>query len=456
MSDLPQHAAQVATWIALGRPHYAYAPLFTLNWLTPYLLGYVLTRLFALFFSVPVAIKIVVSLSMAALPLSTARLLRSAGGDPRWAMIMAPLGFTMSFYWGFLNFLVATPAAILFLAHAFEYAQAPSRRKGAWLGFFAFFLLLCHALILAFSCAIAAIMILGATKSWKRLWPLAMPWPAAVIWIIVTLNRDSTLHQAVAYQWNWARFSQFSSEIFGLSVGFDRVQFACALGLCVLPFLMGARVRRSRLLPSAAATLLFFTLPFCVFGTSYIYPRFAVFVIPLALFGLEASSLPRLPRLGPALGLALVLVSMLALTRRFRAYEDEARDFDAVLNAMEPGRTALSLVYLPGSAAIAAPVFLHFPMWYEATRGGVVEPSFADGFPQLVRHRPTVGAMPSAWSPRDFRWETNGGHDYFVVRARADVAPHLFAGKPVSLTVNRGLWWLYRRRPESVRITSRR
>jgi hypothetical protein len=383
---------------------------------------------------------------MAALPLTVAHMLRRTGGDPRWAIMMAPLGFTMSFYWGFLNFLVATPAAILFLTRVLAYAERPSRRQGAWLGLFACFLLFCHVLIMAISCSIAAIMILSATKSWKRLWPLSAPWPLAAIWFLHARGRDADLRLALGFDWRWSRFLQFPSEILGLAGGFDRTQCACALGLCALPFLMGARIRWPRLLPAAAAAIMFFVLPFRAFGTSYLYPRFSVFVIPLVLAGLEASPRPRRPRLFLALGLALVLTSMMSLTLRFRAFGGEARDFDAVLSDMDPGRTVLSLNFLPGSTAIAAPVFLHFPMWYEATRGGVVDPSFADGYQQPVRHRQPVFTAQTTWSPQRFRWDENGDYDYFVVRSRVDVAPALFAGKPVSLIENRGLWWLYQRR----------
>src|SRR5208282_118074 len=40
MSDLPQHAAQVALLRNLHDPNFHFAGLFELNWFTPYLFGY--------------------------------------------------------------------------------------------------------------------------------------------------------------------------------------------------------------------------------------------------------------------------------------------------------------------------------------------------------------------------------------------------------------------------------
>jgi len=136
-------------------------------------------------------------------------------------------------------------------------------------------------------------------------------------------------------------------------------------------------------------------------------------------------------------------------------YENEARGFGQILSRMEPNQRALSLVFDRHSDAIPAPVFLHYPAWYSATRNGVVDASFAGNYAQIVVYKPSQApAVPFGFElhPQTFTWSgTNAGiYRYFVVRAPIDLDAWLFQDAPcrVRLAAHSGSWWLYEKDPD--------
>jgi hypothetical protein len=135
-------------------------------------------------------------------------------------------------------------------------------------------------------------------------------------------------------------------------------------------------------------------------------------------------------------------------------YDAEARGFKQILSDMEPNQRALSLMFIQTSQGFPAPVFLHFPAWYSATKQGVVDVNFAVFAVELVRYRPgevPTDPMVSEWHPQTFRWsQWHGGmYRYFVVHAPVDLGYRLFgwAPCPVSLVAHSDNWWLYEKDP---------
>lgn len=108
---------------------YRFDQLFEVNWFTPYLLGYLIARAFAVVLSVHAAIKATVFVSVIVLPLAMRELLRRVGGDPRLSLLGFPLAFGYSFYWGFLNFSLAIAIGIVHVAIGTAVLQRPDRRN---------------------------------------------------------------------------------------------------------------------------------------------------------------------------------------------------------------------------------------------------------------------------------------------------------------------------------------
>ena len=463
--DLPQHVALVSIWKHLADPAWGFAGTYALRLGSPYALGPVLLRGLCELADPVTAAHLWVSLFVVALPLSTDVLLRAAGADRWWSLAAFPAVFGFSFHWGFLPFLVAVPPALLLVAASFRYARDPTRRAAGWLAIGSLLLYPTHAVVLPFALSAAALVIAGHAPSWRsaavRALPLLAPLPAAAAWTAWTRSTAAT-----GDVWAWSlsprRFDELPGMLFGappeslqdLPLTYDLLAIGVLTGVVALAVVAAPRVRRGLAYagPVAVALLAYFLAPDVAFGSSFLYQRAPVFLVPFAALMLGAPTSALRGRIARAGLVAIVLGAMAVWAGRYRAFEREAGGFDTVLARMEPGRKVLGLSFRSLSPTIpGAPFFLHYAGWYQATRGGVLGYSFAGEYAQLVRYLP--GAEPQMtpglnFMPGRFRWEVDGGYDYFLVRAFEDAGPFLSRGAPapVELVVRDGPWWLYRSR----------
>src|SRR5271165_5332872 len=103
MVDLPQHAAQIALLRNLRDPAFGFADLFWVTWFTPYLLGYLAIYALTPLLGIVSAAKLVISLALIGIPVSTALLMRETGADLYWALLTIPPIYGFSYTWGFVN-----------------------------------------------------------------------------------------------------------------------------------------------------------------------------------------------------------------------------------------------------------------------------------------------------------------------------------------------------------------
>ncbi|BDG08502.1 hypothetical protein [Anaeromyxobacter paludicola] len=465
MVDLPQHAAQIAIWKHIEDPRFAFQQQFYLDFGSPYLFGYAVARLLAERLAVPLALKVTVLLAVLGVPFSMRLLLRRTGADEWWCLLGFPLAFGVAFYWGLLNFLFAVPICVVFLAEAQAYTREPTRARLAWLLAFAAGLYLCHALILLFATAAAALVIGAAAGdlrvALRRGLPLALPAALALAW-----GAAASAHSPVAaHPVLWELGPRRLGELLALLFDFRTAPFDPRLppdyaplvltgGIVLALAIAGARVIRSARVwaPAALAFALYLVLPEMARSVGLIYHRFAVMVGICLLSALATTASGWRRRLAHALVFACAVGWLGVLAQRFQAFDADARQFDAVRSAMEPRRSVVPLTFeLTHPSFPELPVFLHFTAWYQASAGGTIGYSFAKGFVQPVRYRPgadprmTFGLESDA---RRFDWDVDGHFDYFLARAARDPGPELFARatSPVSLEAHQGRWWLYRRR----------
>ena len=465
MVDLPQHAAQIALLHNLHDPSFRFADLFWINWFTPYLLGYLVIYAITPVLGIVSAAKLVVSLALLGIPICTALLMFETGADVYWALLTIPSVYGFSYSWGFVNFIVAAPLGLLFLALVMRQVRRPSLHRSFWLAMLAVLLFFSHALICIFFGMIALAYIAAETGNLRhtiRLCaPIATPLPIMLLWYLKTKS-NALAQEAVVWDLGWmsspnaialgGRITGFFPRLLGL----EPRPMCLGLGvlLFVLPFLAGARpVKRLAVwipLAICVSTLLF--APTKVFSGWAVAYRFTIFVLPFFVLGLRQSGVVR--PLWRAATL-LLLVAWLAITTRTTLhYNAEARSFNRILSSMEPNQRALSLMYIPDTNLFSAPVFLHYPAWYSATRQGVVDMNFALWPVELVRYRPAdtppIG-IGFEWHPQRFRWTESGGssYRYFVVHAEGEVGSLVFAWAPcrVSLAAQAGNWWLYEKDP---------
>jgi hypothetical protein len=463
MVDLPQHAAQLSIGQHWQDPEFGYPRYFHANWLTNQLFAYSVVRLFMAFLPLVLALKCTLSLAVVGVPLGVRLLLSRVGGD-RWLSLLAfPVAYSFCFYWGFLNFIVAIPLGLCFIALAVGYAVAPSRRRALGLVAYAHFLFFAHVLVLAYSGLIAAALVLARSPSRRDKLlgcaALASVLPAVAIWWATIQGlAPSTTGTPVFGYWGLHRLSEFLSFQVGVE---ERDPRGAVIGgvLMLLPFLIGARPSREpwRWIPLGVTVLAFFCVPLSAIEVDLIYGRFAAFVLPMLLFALERPSKPAeapravpaaAPQAGPAqplpshltlaggrraLAAALVALQLLSLTLTFRAFDAEARALDPVLATAEPHKRVLYLPTAPASAVSFSWPYSHFGQWYQVKRGGLVDFSFAEFFPMWYRYRDEqLPGLPDEfdWHPQSFRWSAHHGERFDYLLVRGPIVPEWFEGEP--------------------------
>jgi len=181
---------------------------------------------------------------------------------------------------------------------------------------------------------------------------------------------------------------------------------------------------------SGFATFMLF--PTFGMGTAFLYDRFGLF-LPILWFVLWEKTPYDSPRF-QWLGMFAVFIWAGVNMLRFSAFNLETNGFEKLMAEMEPGKRALSLIATHGSSQFTAPVFLHFPSWYQAVNRGIVDFNFGMSHVTIVRYKPEkrpAFADTLAWNPGNFEWLKNRGdnYDYFIVRARPAANRHAMRKK---------------------------
>ncbi|MGH9410831.1 MAG: hypothetical protein ACRD1V_15415 [Vicinamibacterales bacterium] len=476
MADLPQHAFQVMLLREMAQPGFPYRHLFEVNWFTPYLVGYLLVFGLSFVVGIVAACKIVVSLTIAGIPISAAALIAEADGEPRWALLAVPAMYGFDYQWGFLNFLVAVPLGLLFLALVVRVSKRPARRGLILVGLALNGLFFCHAMI-AIACGAAAGLILLAQGSdWRTrvrlLLPIVSVIPLMAIWGLLTSEHPDA-QQPIFWDLGWLRTTEdyYSWEASWAVDGFGWGRLAGilprALGaqpsialyifggaLLLIPAFSGARLRRDIRCwaPVLVCAAILFLAPSSTFGAYYVAERFAVFVLPLYALLWTAPAPRRARWQAPWIWCALLLAAWISVVVSHTvAYQREAAGFTTVLSRLQPRERVMSFPFDRDSPDGIAPLFLHFSAWYGALDGGIVDPSLAVHHVELVRYRPDAEIGLRFWGfefkPENFDWDYFGAAKfrYFLAREATSPAPHMFEDVPCvpRLVAHAGDWWAY-------------
>jgi hypothetical protein len=449
MVDLPQHAAQVSIWRHWHDPAYGYPELFTVNWWTPYLLAYFLAYLLSWLMPVKAAFTVVVSAAILAVPLVVRLLLRETGGHPWWVFICFPVGFSYAFYWGFVNYMLAVPLALGFILLAARFAGRPSLRRALGLALFAHLLFVAHAVVFGFCGLVAGLMVVLRAPGWRaallRLVPLASALPLAAVWLAYLRSSEATTRDPANWNLGFDRAGELPSLALGMRWEDEAV--VAAVLLAAVPLFVGGRPARAawRWAPLAVTLGLYFLAPLEILGTAFLYPRFAVFVLPAWLFALDDRAPAAVPAHRLVLAPALAAAWLVSLPFRFHGFNQEVGPFQEVIAQIPPQQRVLYQGFDHGSAHVPFyPVFLHFGCWYQVERGGMVDFSFVEFFPAWFRYRPQARArLPQnfSWRPAVFDARKHRGELYGLFLARS-LGP--IDKPPGTLTVHRGDWWVHR------------
>ena len=459
MVDLPQHAAQIAAFNSFSDPQFPFKHLYFIEWIRPYLGGYVLLWALSQHLPMLVAAKLLTALALIALPLITSHLRQYFNSDPMWDWLSLPMGYGFAFHWGLFNFLLGVPVVLLFLYSAFRYSDAPNWRNAIWMGLFANILLFIHLLVAAFSCGTAILFILFGSHRWNKRLLIILPFlsviPTIIIYMYTWVGSSAQANEPGPWSLGVYRFIETPSYAFGL----HPTKFHALVGyvLLALPFLTGARFTSDRRRLAVCGALLLWLLvgPNYIWGNYYTYNRFSIFLIPLLAIATvrRITPGPGSPRfttlITTATSYALPVLLLMNMAWQLHRFEKENSGFGETIKIMQPYKRTLGLIVDKYSLVFNIPAYVHFASWYQAENRGVSDFSFSQ-FGLLMSYRADAPvAIPRGFEQRalDFNWERNQGwlYDYFLVRAPEDKHDYFFsvADCPVKLISHHGNWWLY-------------
>lgn len=474
MVDLPQHAGQVALLrdILLGQS--PWSDQFRINLFTPYILGYGLALPLSLIMPVAAALKLLLSLGYLVFVFMCVKLRQQFKADPRldWLFLLGFFGF--AYKWGFFTFLVAAPLGLWFILLSVRYADQRSYARGAGIVAVGLLMLASHGLVFLFAWGIGAMQTALGARKLKPLLLALVPYAILICacagyFLIsrhINAGLEAGLEQAIKWRWGLLR----RSVLLYAAGGGDQqnmrdIFLPVFIVMAAAPWLMGLRIdwrRTSSWIPFAGVVFILAFVPHFAFNTAFLYERFALFLLPAYAWTFVSnaamSERPRAAGRYAPFGLASLVVaswSILSLHTVWAwRFAQETAAFQEILQVLEPKQRALSLVFDNYSAAARSrPVYIHYPLWYQAEKQGLVDFNFAWFPPQIVRYRPDH--LPAVhvlfdWFPERFDWKSNHGADYryFFVRHDGPVPENLFRGvdcPPVSL-ITRERWTVFERR----------
>jgi len=459
--DLPQHAAQIATWVRWDAQVPEVVGRYELNFRTPYLLAYPLARALSPLVGAVVALKLVVWLAVVGNQLALAGLARRLGHDPWLALFGTVTAMGLCFYFGFVSFMLAMPLAVWSLSLALDHSRSPSLRSGALLATALSLMLTAHgvAFVMGFG-SVALLLLRGGGALVNRLAPLLAPVVLAVAWFA-----PGPVAQRIggdAFELTPLRLLDLPA----LLVGMGRADhYALVLGLAVLAVTgraLAGRLSRApeRVLPLALLLVAYLLFPAMFRGIVLLHTRLPCFLLPLWLLATEPAQEPAgaaRPRVR-ALIAATVLVWVTVLGVRLVAYNREAAEFHALESKLPAGLAMRPLVFDRNTRAFpGVPAYLHYSAYYYVEKGGLQGYSFAMYPLSVVRLRPEVHATMQGgaeWRPDQFRHEEIDQYDYFLVRSERDRSAELFASAPVVLDAHVGSWWGYKREGAAAMISA--
>jgi hypothetical protein len=456
MTDLPQHAAQINTILEYNNPATHYREYFRLNWFTPYLFGNLFILLFANFLPLLTSLKIVVSLSLLGLPLAASLINKENCGKPEWIWIIFPTAMGYAFYWGFINFIIAIPIVIFALYLTMRYLDSPSLKKKIGLILLLHLLFFSHGLLLVFTVGICSILIIFNSNSFKsrlnNLIPFMSVLPIVSIWFYSNLHQENQIREELFIgNYGLHRLLEIFSQIMGKAP--EPEYILLGLPLYLIPILLGGKIRKriKYWIPFIFCLGIYFIFPLHIFGIGFLYPRFSIFLLPFFLLIIERKSKQNKKQQFYRVVSSLYIIGLLLMPlNNFFIFKNENEGFKQIINELKPNKKMLSMVFERNSEYFQTPVYLHFPLWYQAEKDGIVDFNFALYYPEIVRYRedkkPKV-TFGFEWNPDRFKWVDHEAskYNYFLIRSSYNLSSFLFKGyeKNIKLINYSNKWWLF-------------
>ncbi len=418
LQDAPFHLATLRVLHDFGREGFHFADFYRANLTgTQYVFTYLLGSLLAYVVGVPYAHAAISCIYLGGTPLALRRLLRALGKDERLSLFVVPILVNVMYTFGFLPYLLGIPFMFLGIAYGAEDVERPTRKRGVALALVSLVLFFTHVFPFAlFGLAYAAVFPWGRPRAWIRAALPVLPAVASAVWwtVFSSAGKNSRGGLQTLFVKDPNILNIFSDlPTWSLNVfrdGSDEV--VCLLLALIAALSVGfaqGEPDRSRpssrpyvLLPIACVFLYFFTGD--ELGDVWLVSK--RFAVPALMTAIPLLRMPR-GTPGTLVTSALIVLSVHSsvnvCTKFVRFEREEVGDIDGAIAAMEPGKKVAGLIYDRGSLVMNNIPFLHYVSYYQASRGGFVQFSYAH-----FKHWPfsyKEGFMPPPGKPPFLRWE---------------------------------------------------
>jgi len=469
MIDLPQHAAQVSLFRDILESQSKWTELFYINYFTPYLVGYGLVFLLSYLMPIAATFKVLLTLGFYGFVYGCVLLRKQFGSDNRLDWLFIPGYFGFAFVYGFFTFLLAASLGLLFIALAYRYALKPNVGLGISLVLASFGLFFTHGLIFIFANTIGVVFIALRHRKFNTLIRIIFPYIiSAILFCCYALIRikfevDNTEDPASHIEWRYSiyrlgfPFMSFTREIL-----LDKKMIPIGIGFFIAPILLKSKLNKKffyAFVPLSVLILVWLFVPHIILTTSFLYQRFAIFMLPFYGFifckpqSLSTGAIKDdIYKSFSYIFLPILCCMFLGIqTERLIKFSDESAAFNELLAVTEPNQRAASLIFEKASpAAVNMYGYMHYPLWYQAEKHGLVDSNFALLLPQVVRFKSkfmTAARMDFDWYPDKFNWVKHQGYlyRYFFVRNSKPLPVSFFDNQQckVNLVKSAGSWQLY-------------
>lgn len=454
LMDLPEHVAQVSLARHFNDAVFPTSSHYYFDWFTPYLTGVLGASALSYIIGVFPAVKIILSVAILGLPLSLLFLIRRTHGDNWWSLLGFPLAFGYNYVLGHLNYLVAMPISVVFLALAFEAYEHPSPRRLVLVYFLSWMLWFSHGYLYTITLLLTAPFFLAPTntRAWAQkmgIYTLMLALP--LLWWVFISGTEINYRNESLFDFNPIKLVFIPNTL--LSENFGLISFTVALGLLsVLIAKSRPTLHRVPWMPLILFFILYYFLPYNLRGAAHFgFQRISFLLIPLLILSRSFSQVKLTDWTFSHLALIGLCLGWLGLSyTRAQAFNQECKSFVAIAEKIEPHKRVFPLLFQQKSPNADGRPYRYFSAYLTTLRGSELNFSFAMQPPQWIRKKMDLSTYKLQrtwhWEPNTFRWELSPDYDYYLVHWPNDLSEKVFkeAGDRVQKIAQEGNWWLYR------------
>ena len=472
MIDYPQHLAIGAILRRLADPAAPERLLYDVNLITYNGGFHLLVAALSFFVRPEIAGKILLALYPPLLGFAGLSLCRVANRPAWYALLLLPITYSYAAGWGFVNYVVSVPVALLAFTYWLRWQEGEARmRWRVW----ALSFVLAYTHVFATLCLCAAIGVAGIVRlvTRERTWPsriqgvLRLPLAVmpAIVWCSAVFVRNRLSPHA---NWDssddgldvplWHKVERITVYAVGnFNDQSDQVLLGVVITVLILLWRLPKRRRaseRTMVWLAIAFFALYGLIPRVMLGTWFMFERMPIWVLA---FGIAAAPVlaTKLDRGFRLLAAFLALAASVNAAWHFARIPDEA-DASAILDEIPPGQRVVAVTYAnTGEPVVQREIWVHALAYYQARRPGLIGYSFTRFESMPVHYR--VDARPPVlpggieWHAQLYDPQSDYGrfYDWVLVRAPEvgrDPRERVFgeeAGR-VELWARRGRFWLYR------------